>query len=100
MKISRSREYKVNVGNYEHIQVSSMVVVEGIDLFTEEELADMDPEEVMKELREFAEKHMDDQLEPELRRAEEVSQAERSMLFGPPAPERRTERAKPRRRST
>lgn len=97
MKLARTREYKVNMGNYEHVQVSSLVMVDGIDLFTEEELAEMDPEDVMKALREFCEKHVNDQLEPELADARRMSDAKDSMLFIEPEPPRRTERVSARR---
>ena len=89
MKVARSREYKVNMGNYEHLQVSAMIVIDDRDLFSEDELAGMDPDEVVDALATFAEKHLDKQLEPELKEAAEVSQASASMLIEEAAPSRR-----------
>lgn len=97
MKLARTREYKVNMGNYEHIQVSSLVMVDGSDLFTDEELEDMAPDDLMEALRVFAEKHLHDQLDSELAEAKAMSDAKDSMLFIEPVQPRRTERVSARR---
>lgn len=84
------------MGNYEHVQVSAMVTVDALDLFTEEELAEMDPDDVMTALRAWCKKYLEQELEPELDDAAALSDAERSMLIEPPPKksERRTERSK------
>lgn len=92
MKISRTRSYKVNLGNYESAEYSATVSLEGADLFDEDELAEMTPEELHKELTTFAEARLTEHLEPELRRAAEVSQAQSSILSEPPARRERTTR--------
>jgi hypothetical protein len=89
MKLSRTRSYKVNLGNYESAEYSNTISVEGIDLFTEEELTDMDPRDVHDALREFAEARLKENLEPELRAAAEVSQAQSSILITDEPPARR-----------
>ena len=99
--LSRSRECKVNMGNYEHVQMSAMVVVYDVDLFDEQTLKRMPPEEVMAALRAFAEKQLDDQLDPELDAAEKLSVAQASMLFQTtPQPSVRPARTEKIKRST
>lgn len=99
--ISRSRECKVNMGNYEHVQMSAMVVVYDVDLYDEDVLKRMSPEEVMRGLRAFAEKQLDDQLDPELDAAEKLSDAAASMLFQTtPQPGARPARTEKLKRST
>ncbi len=99
MRLSRGREYKLNLGNYEHLQVNAMVTIAGEDLYTPEELEDMDPDDLMQALRDFTERHLEQQLNPELEEAAKLSQAEKSILPEPVVePPRRTERVK--RRST
>ena len=99
--LSRSREVRTNLGNYEHLQMSAMVVVHDADLYTEEEIAGMTPDDVMAGLRAFAEKALDAQLDPELDAAENLSDAPASMLFKTtPAPAARPGRTEKVRRST
>lgn len=100
MKLARSREWKVNMGNYEHEQFSALIAVDITDLFTDDEIAGMTPDEQMAALREYCERHLDQQLNPELEHAAELSQAEKSILPEPQpkAPPRRTEKVQ--RRST
>lgn len=99
MRLSRGKEYKLNMGNYEHLQVNAMVTIGGEDLFTPEELEGMDPDDLMNALREFAERHLEQQLDPELEEAAKLSQAKESIL---PAPvvEEPPRRVRANRRST
>lgn len=89
------------MGNYEHEQFSSMITVDITDLFDDDIIAGMSPDEQMAALREFAERHLRDQLEPEWEIAAEMSQAEKSILPEPKpeAPPRRTEKVQRRRTS-
>lgn len=100
MKLSRGQEYRLNLGNYEHVQLSAMVSVDALDLYTEEELATIHPDDVMAAMAEFCEQKIKEQLEPELKEAARISQAEKSIL---PEPQQETparrERTKPTRRS-
>lgn len=99
--LSRSRECKVNMGNYEHLQMSAMIVVYDVDLYDEKTLAGMTPVQVMHGLRAFAEEQLDDQLDPELDAAEELSDAPASMLFQTtPKPGVRPARTEKLKRST
>ena len=99
--LSRSRECKVNMGNYEHVQMSAMVVVYDVDLYDEQTLAGMEPKKVMAALRAFAEKELDAQLDPELDAAEKLSVAQASMLFQTtPQPSARPARTEKLKRST
>lgn len=87
MRISRGKEWKFNMGNYEHLQVSAMITVDILDLYTPEEVEDLSPEEQMAALREFAEQHLEQQLKPEITEAAKLSLAKDSILPAPPPPE-------------
>lgn len=98
MKLSVSKEYKLNMGNFESLQVGRMIVIDILDLYPADVAAGMSAEEQIAELRAFAEQHVEQQLEPELEEAAKLSQAEKSILPNPPPPPRR-EKAQPRRTS-
>lgn len=90
MKLTRGRTLKVNLGNYEGDELMAVVSIEDTDLFDEDELADMTPDEVMAALKEHCEKYLADTLEQPLRTAAEVSQAKDTILHDlKPAPARR-----------
>lgn len=97
MRVSLGKSFKVNMGNYESLEISAHVTLDETD-FVDGELDDFStPDERMEFLRTQAMRYMNDYLEPELRSAAELSQADRTMLTPPPAPRR--ERST-RRRST
>lgn len=95
MMLSRSRELRVNMGGYEHLTLSAMVVVHDVDLLTEEEIQALTPAQVMAKLVEFCEQYLTSTLKPEVKAAAAMSSAKDSMIFQPethtpaPAPTRR-----------
>lgn len=106
MKLSRTRGYKISMGNYESLDLSATISIEDVDILSEDALADLTPDEVLVALNEHAHRYLDQVLESELQDAAEVSQASASMLIEPPPPpppprrmERTTSRTTPRRRS-
>lgn len=98
MRLSIGKTLKVNMGNYEHIELGAHVTLEEGD-YDPEVFDGMTPGERMGFLLKEARVYQDDYLEPELKRAAELSQAEASMLIDPEPAPRRTERTT-RRRST
>jgi hypothetical protein len=87
----------MNMGNFESTEIMATVTIEPLDLFTEEVLADMDPDELMTELKKAAEQYLDQNLDPELKEAAKLSQADKSMLFdNPPARPARREKTRNR----
>lgn len=100
MRLAIGKSVKVNMGNYESVEMSAFVTLDAEDLYGPDlELMPDDPDEVMLALRATATRYLDDYLEPELEDAQKVSQASDSMLFDPlppPPPPRRMERTTPR----
>lgn len=84
MKVSLTKSYKLNMGNYESMEMSATVSVEGSDLYDEEGLADVDPDDLHAELHKYAKERLEAMLAPELREAAELSAATDSMLFSDP----------------
>lgn len=97
MKITRTRSYKINMGNYESLELSGTISIDAADIWEEDDIAGMDPDEVVAGLKEHAVRYLDQLLADELLDAKETSVAEDSMLFDPAPPPRRTERARSRR---
>ena len=97
MNISRTRQYKLNMGNYESVELSATISVKDVDIFDEDELPSMTPDEVLEALQEHAERYLDQMLEQELKQAGEVSEATASLLFEKTPPTRKTEKARSRR---
>lgn len=81
MRLSRSKHYKVNMGNYEHVEFGSSVTIDHTDLgFSDEEVA-KDPDGAMKELKTACEDYLQDQLAEEIKDAADLTDAEKSMLL-------------------
>lgn len=97
MKVTRTRSYKINMGNYESLELSGTVSIEDSDLWSEDEMEGMDPDDKIKGLKEHAVRYLDQLLADELAEAAKTSEADASMLFDPEPPPRRTERARRRR---
>lgn len=95
MKVSLQKGYRINLGNYEHVEVSAHITI-GEEDFDADELEGLDRDERMALLQREAARYMTDYLEPELDSAAEVSQATDSILSAPPPPrrERSTRRRK------
>lgn len=95
MKITRTRSYKINMGNYESLELSATVSVEDVDIYDEDEMPS-DPDKVWAGIKEHAERYLEHALGDELAEAAKTSAADASMLFDQ-TPPRRTERARSRR---
>lgn len=93
MKITRGLGYRVNLGNYEHVEFSAMITVSDDDLFTEGELESSKPDELVMDLSDFAAKHLDVVLAPELLAAKGLTTSKDSFVFEEPDPPPRTEKA-------
>lgn len=93
MKLVRTKEYKLNMGNFESLQIGATVSIDILDLYTEDEVADLTYEEQKAALKKHAHEWLKEELDPELEEAAKLSQAEKSIL---PEPEverpRRTEK--------
>ena len=98
MRVSLGKTVKVNMGNYEAMELGGHVTLDEED-FDAGELKGMTRAERMAFMQAEAKRYLHDYLEPELRTAAEMSQATDSMLFDPEPAPRRTERTT-RRRST
>lgn len=104
MKVSVTKSFKVNMGNYESEEISATVSVDTEDLYGPDPdayPAGTEADEHVEALQEFALKHVDTFLEKELEKAAELSQATDSILPEPAskaAPSRR-ERTRPTTRS-
>lgn len=100
MKLTRTSQYKLNMGNYESHEVGATISLDVTDLFDEDELADMTYEQKKAELRKAVHAWLAEEIDPALEAAAEVSQAKDSILPAPKEkePPRRTERVT--RRST
>jgi hypothetical protein len=99
VRLSRGKEYRFNMGNYEHLQVSAMVTVDALDLYPDGGADEIAPDQLLKELNDFCEQSLAKILDPEVEEAARMSQAEKSILPEPP-PAPRRERTKTTTRST
>lgn len=98
MKISITKSFKVNLGNYESEEISATVTVDTEDLYGPDPDAVPPPTEAdehVQELQDFATKHVQKWIDAQLEEAAELSQAKDSIL---PEPQPKT--APPRRERT
>lgn len=103
MRVHRSRQFRVNMGNYEHQELGASLTVDPEDVWGDD-LVGMptDPRERAQALNAFAFEMITAFLKPELAEAAELSQAKESILPEPapkPAAPRR-ERTRTTTRST
>jgi hypothetical protein len=84
MKISKTKSYKLNMGKYESAEVSTTVSVSDTDLFSDDELREMHPDQIRDELTAYVASHLEGDLDRELSSLAELSQESGSILFVDP----------------
>lgn len=100
MRVSLQKSMRINMGSYEHVEVSAHVTLGEDDFDDAVELIDATPDQTMAFLQAEARRYIADYLEPELQRLAPLSDpgSMLAQINPPPAPTRRVRST--RRRST
>lgn len=82
MRISRTRQFKANMSQYEHFQFGATVTLDHNDLgYTDDEARKMDHTDLAAEINEAVMTLLDNYLGTEIEEARELTQAEQTFLL-------------------
>lgn len=95
MEITRTTSFRINLGNYEHMEIGGEVTVRDTDMESGTDNAD----DQVADMIEFATKTLDKMLQPDLESAAHLTTNKDSFVHEDPAPPARTQPARPTRRN-
>lgn len=95
MRLSRSRHFKISMGNYEMYEFGCVVTIDHSDLgYSDEEAREVGLDELIEQLTDKCMTVMNDQLAGEIRDASKLTSNDKSFLIESFAPSRSTTRTR------